>query len=180
MEFVNKRRYLLPCLSECLNFFTKLIHNMKSGTERIVRIVGCLMAFFNFLLLVQPINAQTSGKVSVKGVVLDEAGETLPGATVTEKGTKNVAATDLDGKFTIKVSKSGATLIVSYVGYVTKEVTSKPDMKVILSENSKNLDEVVVVGYGTMKKRDVTGAISSISSKDIEQKMATNVFEALQ
>ncbi|WP_394368638.1 SusC/RagA family TonB-linked outer membrane protein [Coprobacter fastidiosus] len=138
------------------------------------------MAFFNFLLLVQPINAQTSGKVSVKGVVLDEAGETLPGATVTEKGTKNVAATDLDGKFTIKVSKSGATLIVSYVGYVTKEVTSKPDMKVILSENSKNLDEVVVVGYGTMKKRDVTGAISSISSKDIEQKMATNVFEALQ
>lgn len=61
---------------------------MKSGTERIVRIVGCLMAFFNFLLLVQPINAQTSGKVSVKGVVLDEAGETLPGATVTEKGTK--------------------------------------------------------------------------------------------
>lgn len=153
---------------------------MKSGTERIVRIVGCLMAFFNFLLLVQPINAQTSGKVSVKGVVLDEAGETLPGATVTEKGTKNVAATDLDGKFTIKVSKNGATLIVSYVGYVTKEVTSKPDMKVILSENSKNLDEVVVVGYGTMKKRDVTGAISSISSKDIEQKMATNVFEALQ
>lgn len=153
---------------------------MKSGTERIVRIVGCLMAFFNFLLLVQPINAQTSGKVSVKGVILDEAGETLPGATVTEKGTKNVAATDLDGKFTIKVSKSGATLIVSYVGYVTKEVTSKPDMKVILSENSKNLDEVVVVGYGTMKKRDVTGAISSISSKDIEQKMATNVFEALQ
>mgnify|MGYP002571168774 FL=1 len=153
---------------------------MKSGTERIVRIVGCLMAFFNFLLLVQPINAQTSGKVSVKGVVLDEAGETLPGATVTEKGTKNVAATDLDGKFTIKVSKSGATLIVSYVGYVTKEVTSKPDMKVILSENSKNLDEVVVVGYGTMKKRDVTGANSSISSKDIEQKMATNVFEALQ
>ena len=153
---------------------------MKSGTERIVRIVGCLMAFFNFLLLVQPINAQTSGKVSVKGVVLDEAGETLPGATVTEKGTKNVAATDLDGKFTIKVSKSGATLIVSYVGYVTKEVTSKPDMKVILSENSKNLDEVVIVGYGTMKKRDVTGAISSISSKDIEQKMATNVFEALQ
>lgn len=153
---------------------------MKSGTERIVRIVGCLMAFFNFLLLVQPINAQTSGKVSVKGVVLDEAGKTLPGATVTEKGTKNVAATDLDGKFTIKVSKSGATLIVSYVGYVTKEVTSKPDMKVILSENSKNLDEVVVVGYGTMKKRDVTGAISSISSKDIEQKMATNVFEALQ
>ncbi|WP_462345436.1 SusC/RagA family TonB-linked outer membrane protein [Coprobacter fastidiosus] len=138
------------------------------------------MAFFNFLLLVQPINAQTSGKVSVKGVVLDEAGETLPGATVTEKGTKNVAATDLDGKFTIKVSKSGATLIVSYVGYVTKEVTSKPDMKVILSENSKNLDEVVIVGYGTMKKRDVTGAISSISSKDIEQKMATNVFEALQ
>ena len=100
--------------------------------------------------------------------------------TVTEKETKNVAATDLDGKFTIKVSKSGATLIVSYVGYVTKEVTSKPDMKVILSENSKNLDEVVVVGYGTMKKRDVTGAISSISSKDIEQKMATNVFEALQ
>ena len=71
-------------------------------------------------------------------------------------------------------------MIVSYVGYVTKEVTSKPDMKVILSENSKNLDEVVVVGYGTMKKRDVTGAISSISSKDIEQKMATNVFEALQ
>lgn len=118
---------------------------------------------------------------SVKGVVADKTGFPLPGANVTEKGTANGTITDLDGNFSLNVSKKGAVLVVSFIGYSSKEIAVKNNIvEVILEEDLKLLDEVVVVGYGTMKKRDVTGAITSVSSEAIEKKMATNVFEALQ
>lgn len=117
----------------------------------------------------------------MKGVIVDKTGFPLPGANVMEKGTSNGTITDLDGNFSLNVSKKGVTLTVSFMGYTPKDVVVKDKtMNITLEENSKLLDEVVVVGYGTMKKRDVTGAITSISSEAIEQKMATNVFEALQ
>ncbi|WP_294617794.1 TonB-dependent receptor [uncultured Bacteroides sp.] len=125
------------------------------------------------------LNAQNG--FTVKGTVVDETNFPLPGATVMEKGGSNGVVTDLDGNFSLTVSKKGATLTISFIGFTTKEVAAKSSpLKVTLSENSKLLDEVVVVGYGTMKKRDVTGAITSISSEAIEKKMATNVFEVLQ
>lgn len=138
-----------------------------------------LLIFLSILLLPEPLHAQ--GGFTVKGVVTDHTGFPLPGANVSEKGTTKGTITDLDGNFTLSVSRKGTTLVVSFMGYQSKEVkANEPNMKIQLSESSKQLEEVVVVGYGTMKKRDVTGAITSITSDEIEKKMPTNVFEALQ
>jgi TonB-linked SusC/RagA family outer membrane protein len=133
----------------------------------------------SLFMLANPLAAQTG--FTVKGTVADNTGFPLPGAAIYEKGTSNGTITDLDGNFELRVARKGAILTVSFMGYTSKEVTANAThLKITLVEDSKLLDEVVVVGYGTMKKRDVTGAITSISSEAIEKKMATNVFEALQ
>ena len=138
-----------------------------------------LLIVLSFLLLPESTQAQ-SGFI-VKGVVTDQTGFPLPGANVSEKGTTKGTITDLDGNFTLSLSRKGATIVVSFMGYESKEIAaSSSSLTIKLSESSKQLEEVVVVGYGTMKKRDVTGAITSISSEEIEKKMPTNVFEALQ
>ena len=154
---------------------------MKTVTERIKVKASqtLLLVLVCFLLLPKPLQAQ--GGFTVKGIVMDNTGFPLPGANVSEKGTNKGTITDLDGNFTLSVSRKGTTLIVSFMGYQSKEVKANElNLKIQLSESSKQLEEVVVVGYGTMKKRDVTGAITSITSDEIEKKMPTNVFEALQ
>ncbi|MDE6400933.1 MAG: carboxypeptidase-like regulatory domain-containing protein, partial [Muribaculaceae bacterium] len=101
------------------------------------------------------------GQTTVTGLVKDETGEPLIGATVQEKGnTINGTPTDIDGQFTLKVKSSKAVLIVSYVGMETTEVplNGRTDIEIVMKENSEILDEVVVVGYGTQKKSDITGS----------------------
>lgn len=143
-----------------------------------------IKAFFILLsLCVFPITltAQHTTGFVVRGVVEDESGIPLVGANIVEKGTTVGTIADIDGKFNLTVSKKGTVLTVSFLGYVTKEIEANlTSLKITLTESSKQLDEVVVVGYGTMRKRDVTGAISSLSSNEIEQKIPTNVFDALQ
>ena len=143
--------------------------NLQSRTK--VRLLqSFLLISLSLFFLVNPAYAQ--GGFAVKGVIVDKTGFPLPGANVMEKGTSNGTITDLDGNFSLNVSKKGVTLTVSFMGYTPKDVVVKDKtMNITLEENSKLLDEVVVVGYGTMKKRDVTGAITSISSEAIEQKM---------
>lgn len=132
------------------------------------------------LLLAFPAYSQGDGFL-VKGTVIDQTGFPLPGANVSEKGTTNGTITDLDGRFSFNVSKQGAKLLIKFMGFDDFEITAnKSELTITLEESSKVLEEVVVVGYGAMKKRDVTGSIVSISSEAIEKKMATNVFEALQ
>ncbi len=118
---------------------------------------------------------------TVSGKITSDNGEPLVGASIVEKGTSNGAITDLDGNFKLDVSSGKAILVVSFVGYETKEVAvnnqSTLDLK--LSEGSA-LNEVVVVGYGTQKKSQLTGAISSISAKQITEMPITNVAQALQ
>ncbi|MCQ2133548.1 MAG: TonB-dependent receptor [Bacteroidales bacterium] len=105
-------------------------------------------------------------KVTVKGVVKDSAGEPIIGASVFEKGvTSNGTITDFDGNFTISVN-SGATLVVSSIGYVTVEVNADNAASIVLEEDSELLQDVVVIGYGTQKKGDVTSAITSVKSDD--------------
>ena len=118
--------------------------------------------------------------VTVKGTVLDENQEPLIGATVQVKGETTGAAADLDGNFTLKAKKN-ATLVVSYIGYLTQEVRlqGKTQVTIQLTPDSKTLDEVVVVGYGTMKKSDLTGAVASVASKDIEGFQTSSVAGAL-
>ncbi|MEA4936513.1 MAG: TonB-dependent receptor [Paludibacter sp.] len=137
-----------------------------------------LLSFCAFPII---LNAQYTTGFVVKGVVEDESGMPLVGANIVEKGTSVGTIADIDGKFNLTVSKKGTVLVVSFLSYVTKEVEANAtSLKITLFESSKQLDEVVVVGYGTMRKRDVTGAISSLSSNEIEQKIPTNVFDALQ
>ncbi|MDR1524966.1 MAG: SusC/RagA family TonB-linked outer membrane protein, partial [Tannerella sp.] len=106
--------------------------------------------------------------ISVRGTVTDDMGEPVIGANVVEKGTTNGGVTDVDGKFTLNV-KAGATLVVSYIGYITQDVAvdNHGVVDVILQEDNLMLDEVVVVGYGTMQKRQVTSSITSLSARDL-------------
>ncbi|MDD4417410.1 MAG: SusC/RagA family TonB-linked outer membrane protein, partial [Bacteroides graminisolvens] len=106
-------------------------------------------------------------QIAVQGVVKDQTGETVIGASVMEKGTTNGTITDIDGRFSLKVS-SKSVLTISYVGYKSKEipVNGQTKIQVVLSEDNEMLDEVVVIGYGTMDKKELTSAISHVSNKD--------------
>lgn len=120
-------------------------------------------------------------QITVQGVVKDQTGETVIGASVMEKGTTNGAITGIDGDFSLNMSPNG-TLVVSFVGYKTQEVQVKgqKQLQVVLSEDAEMLDEVVVIGYGTMKKSDLTGAVSSIGNKDIKDSPVSNLGQAIQ
>lgn len=120
-------------------------------------------------------------QVKVTGKVVDDLNEPIVGAMVLEKGTtNNGTATNLDGEFTLNVSQ-GATLIFSYIGFTTREVAAvEGEMRVVLQDDLKSLDEVVVVGYGVQKKSSVTGAISQVKPEDIQNRTISNAQQALQ
>ena len=142
---------------------------------------GKLKTFRVALMLVFSLLTGTATAQTVNGNVVDETGEPIIGATVMEKGTKNAAITDFDGNFTIKMS-DGKTLVISYIGMITQEikVAGKSNVNVVLREDANTLEDVVVVGYGTMKKQDLTGAISSVSTDQLNAKGAPSVMENLQ
>lgn len=105
----------------------------------------------------------------VSGVVTDEKGEPIIGANIIVKGNAGGAVTDLDGRFSISLPNREATLVISYIGYISQEVkaVAGADLRIQLKEDSQNLDEVVVVGYQTLRKTDVVGAVSSIKAKEL-------------
>ena len=111
---------------------------------------------------------QQKSEQRITGIVRDEKGEPVIGANVVEKGTTNGTVTDVAGKFSLEASGS-ATLLVSYIGYIPVEmhVNNKTSLSVVLKEDAETLDEVVVVGYGTQKKVNLTGAVSSVSAKEL-------------
>lgn len=130
------------------------------------------------LLLIGTVGA--FAQTTITGTVEDSTGEPVIGASVLVKGTKAGTSTDLDGKFKIDVNGSNATLVISYVGCNTVEVPAKNGMKVVLEENSNVLDEVVVIGYGSVRRGDVTTAISSVSQKDLENRPIVSAAQAIQ
>ena len=138
-----------------------------------------LMALVLFLLVgMTSVFAQK--QVNVSGRITDELNEPMIGVSVLEKGTTNGVITDLDGNYTLSASE-GSTIVFSYIGYVTQEKKAVAGtMNIILKEDSKTLDEVVVVGYGVQKKSSVTGAISSVKAEDFENRTITNAEQALQ
>lgn len=136
-----------------------------------------LLLFVLFALLGLPTWAQQLFKVT--GHVVDATGEPMIGVTIKEKGSSRGVVTDLDGNFVIQVSR-GSTIQVSYVGYSTMDLKAAPKMKIVLKEDSKVLDDVVVVGYGIQKKSSVTGAISQVKAEDMENRTITNAKSALQ
>ena len=137
-------------------------------------LLGILL--FCFVMAISPAYAQNT---TVKGVVRDAMGPTA-GATVVQKGTNNGTITDLDGNFTINVP-SNAVLVISFVGLDTQEipVAGKKFIEVTLSGNEE-LEEVVVVGYGTQKKSDITGSVASVDKARLSKLPVTNVLQAVQ
>ncbi len=137
---------------------------------------------FKFIVLLCLISVCASAQnIAVKGVVKDTSGEPIIGASVLEKGTTNGIITDLDGNFSLQ-AKKGSVLVVSFIGYKTQEVTvnSVQSLKITLLEDSKTLDEVVVIGYGTQRKEAVTGSVASMRGDDLRQIPTGNVTAALQ
>ena len=117
---------------------------------------------------------------TITGLVVDANGEPVIGASVVEKGTTNGGITNIDGKFTLNV-KPGAVLKVSFVGYQTEEVKATRTMKIVLKEDSEMLSEVVVVGYGTQKKANLTGAVATVDvNKALDSRPIADVGRGLQ
>ncbi|MFV0332429.1 MAG: SusC/RagA family TonB-linked outer membrane protein [Dysgonomonas sp.] len=126
------------------------------------------------------LNAQTSNK-NITGTVLDTQREPVIGATVAVKGTTLGTMTDVDGKFKLSVPSKG-TLVVSYIGYTTQEleITEKSNYEIVMSEGALNLEEVVVVGYGTMRKKDLTGSVIQIRPDDLANENPKTVQDILR
>ena len=138
-----------------------------------------LMTFAVFAMSLVSISAMAA-PISVVGKVVDANGEPLVGASVVEAGTSNGTITDLDGAFVLSVEPN-VTLVVSYVGYKDQEVRAHKDMVVMLREDTQVLDEVVAIGYGTQKKANLTGAVTTVDvSKTLESKTESDVAKALQ
>ena len=135
-----------------------------------------------FLLFVGLLPLTLSAQsIQVSGIVTDTSGESVIGASVLEVGTTNGVITDLDGKFMLTVKK-GATLQISFVGYVTQnvKVSGNQPLKVVLKEDSQALDEVVVIGYGTQKKSDVSGSVTTVQGDKLNKMPTANAEAALQ
>ena len=132
-----------------------------------------------FLLCLFPMGALAQN--IVKGTVNDEAGEPIIGATVKVQGSQQGSITDFDGKFSIQAA-SNATLEISYVGYVTQKVkvAGQSNLNVVMKEDAQMLNDVVVVGYGTMKKSDISGSVATINKEQMERKVPVNIAQALQ
>ena len=147
-----------------------IVQFFKKGTKTLATVlvmllVSCTLAF-----------AQNT----VTGTVIDNLGEPVMGASVVQKGTTNGCTTDLDGNFTLNVPK-GSTLVVSFVGYVTQEVNVNSNkLNITLSEDSQLLGETVVIGYGTMARKDVTSSITTVKAKDLNQGVFTDAGSMLQ
>ncbi|WP_418264345.1 SusC/RagA family TonB-linked outer membrane protein [Flavobacterium faecale] len=130
----------------------------------------CILLLCSMLFMMPSTIAQTTSK-TISGVVMDQKGETLIGASVAIKGTNIGTITDIDGKFTLPTSTvKSPIIVVSFIGFTTKEVNAAPNLKITLIEDSNELKEVVVqVGYGTVKKKDATGSVSQISAKEFNK-----------
>src|ERR1035437_571611 len=120
--------------------------------------------------------------LNIGGVVVDKkTGETLIGATVMQKGTSNGTVTDIDGKFALAMPM-GSTLLITYVGYVNQELVINDDkqLRILMVSNTQNLEEVIVVGYGTQKVKDMTAPISTVKGSDLTKQTTSNAMSAMQ
>ena len=134
------------------------------------------------VLLLAMLSLGMRAQVTVSGTVLDSAGETLIGVTILEKGTNVGSTTNFDGQYTIKVKSSKSVLVFSYVGMDNQEVpvNGRTTIDVTMKDSSLALEEVVVVGYGTQKKSDLTGSVASLSEDQMRQTIVTNADQMLQ
>ena len=151
------------------------MRELKKQNERFLK-----RLFFSILTALFTIGIVNAQVKTVSGVVKDDLGETIIGASVTIKGTSFGTVTNLNGEFSLSVPANGKTLVVSYVGMKTQEITIKNEKIVItLTEDTQVLSEVVAIGYGTQRKKDLTGSVASVSEKALRDLPVSSVAEAL-
>lgn len=144
-----------------------------SKRNRALLLIGCLMFFFSLGTFAQ--------QLTVKGIVKDVSGEPIIGASVVVKGTSTGSITDFDGNFTIPDVPEGSVIEISFIGYVTQSIKASPSLlNIILKEDSKALDEVVVIGYGVQKKSVVTASIAKVGEDELAQTAPVRVDNALK
>ncbi|MCE2616544.1 SusC/RagA family TonB-linked outer membrane protein [Phocaeicola oris] len=154
-----------------LNMFLKV---MFSGM-----LVACPVYTFAVTGNVDSVQKVAQQKLQITGKVVDQEGEPMPGVNILERGTTNGTITDIDGKFTLDVAR-GSILQVSYIGFVTVEVEAKNGLNIILKEDSQSLSEVVVVGYGTQQKKDITGSVAVVDTKELLKTTGSSATQQLQ
>ena len=133
-----------------------------------------------FVILLLCVAFGYAQQITVKGTVKDGSGQPLMGASVLVKGTSHGTAADFDGNFELKVDK-GVTLVVSSVGYKSREVAAKAGtMNIVLQEDTQQLEDVVVIGYGAIKKKDLTGSVNLVTDKDFNKAPSVNADQLIQ
>lgn len=155
------------------------MRNLKEGNQgKQGRVTRCLLT----TALLSCVAVTGYAQSNATGTVVDENGEPIIGASVVVKGTKNGSVTDLNGRFTLQNVKQNQTLEISYIGYTAQSVTYKGSgsVKVVLKEDDKTLNELVVVGYGVQRKSDVTGALAHLDAKQITAMPISNAMEGMQ
>ena len=138
-----------------------------------------LQNFIASALLAMVSTIMCAQKIEVSGTVVDPNGETIIGASIMEKGTTNGTVTDFDGNFKLTTA-SGAKIVVSYIGFMTQELNAEPTMKIVLKEDAQSLQEVVVTGYTTQRKADLTGSVAVVQTKDLKTSSDSDPMRALQ
>src|SRR5690625_3714761 len=148
-----------------------------------VRLLSLFIIFIYGAFVPADIMAETRNlpAVTVVGIVTDQEGEPLLGVNIQVKGSSKGTATDFDGRFTLEDIDENAVLVISYVGYQTREVpvSGKSNLEIVLTSDSQLLDEVVVVGYGTQRKSDLVGAVSNLSDDRLMDRPSFDVGSAL-
>ena len=154
--------------------------NIRRGACALM-LVGGVFLLAPLSVSATPESQAVSQAARVSGTVVDETGEPLIGVTVKVKGTQYATVTDMDGNFTVNIPSAGGSIELSYIGYKTKVVQAKrgQQLSIALDPDHQGLDEVVVIGYGTVKKRDMLGAISQVKADDIKQAPVLNAMEGL-
>jgi TonB-linked SusC/RagA family outer membrane protein len=164
-----------------MNCFNQLFE-LKHWQEKIQLVKRRSYLSIVFVLI---ISAQTFAQQTVKtvsGIVHDDSGQTLPGVSVTIKGTTTGTVTNTQGSYSLKVNNTAATLVFSFIGFSTIEekINGRTTIHVTLKDNQKNLNEVVVIGYGTVKRRDLTGSVASVTGREIAATPVPNIAQAMQ
>ena len=150
---------------------------------KLTLILICFAGLFNgFGAVPENLTSEQQQTKSITGTVTDDTNQALPGASVVVKGTTIGIITDMDGKFTLKVPESAKTLVISFVGMVSQElqIGTKTSFNVILVSETIGLEEVVAVGYGTVRKKDLTGSVSSVTSGKLAERSSFSAAQAMQ
>ena len=156
-------------------------NNVKNVLEQLLEGTNCSITFSNGHVIISKNTPVSSKSKKITGTIKDANGEPIVGANIVEKGTTNGIITDMNGYFSLTMS-SASIMQVSYIGFISQEIRigDKDQFLIQLAEDTQNLDEVVVVGFGTSKRRDVVGSITKINSEELTKLPVTNIADGLQ